>query len=87
MNEIQPFTVFEIKTLCIARKMDSENLYNKPLWSSAAIQPLIDRVEKLEKVRSAASSLMSEDDAQEALSHYVVLQILRDALKEAEETP
>lgn len=46
---------------------------------------LIDRVEKLERVRSAAASLMSEDDAQEALSHYVVLQILRDALDACDE--
>lgn len=37
------------------------------------------------KVLKASASLMSEDGAQEALSQYVVLQILRDALKELDD--
>lgn len=35
---------------------------------------------KLERVVAAAKSLLSEDDAKEALAHYVVLQIMADAI-------
>ncbi len=62
LDEIEPFTAFEIKTLCIARKLHSEEEYNQPIWSSAAIQPLIDRLEKLEKALRFYTKPISNHD-------------------------